>query len=206
MTARRTKLLWTAACALGTLAGALAAVAVVPSGGFARTPTGQLGDHLVVFAVVLGMVLAIPQWALLRHLALSSGRSDTGLLLLWGPAVCVGFVLMLLPLYSVDASDVIAPWILVPAVLPGVFGLGLAQWYVLKLVFPVPFSWVGWTLAGTVLGAIIGAFVGVLFGSPETLIFGGGGRSGSMEAIWGLVTGLFMGLAQAGTLVKAVRG
>jgi len=191
--------LWTCGSALGTLIGAIGALAFFPSAAFGANPTGQFGWHLVGFASLIGASLGLAQWAILLHLLKPTHATNRLILHLWIPATAMGIVAMLMPLWWQDAAVLVfLPLMGAAIMIPGCVLLGIAQQLILRRLIAARLVWVQPTLIGVVIGSTLGliAVIGAAFFVHETGIE----IPFSIDLAWSLVTGTFLGLFQARAL------
>ena len=151
--------LWIGGSGIGALLGVLLALALFPTAAIARNPTGQLGAHLLGFALAIGVLMALFQWLILRYALQRDKTEKTPGLLLWIPTTIAGVALMVLPLWWVDAAFFfILPFLSFVPMLPGAVLLGFSQRTLLHR-FSARFEKIQWVFS-TVLGASIGSAVG----------------------------------------------
>ena len=185
--------LWICGTGISALVGAGLALILFPSAAFARNPTGQFGWNLVGFALAIGIPFAISQWMILRYFPRYRKTAKISFLVLWIPVTSIGITLMILPLWWLDVMVLIlAPWVVVVKMLPGMIVLGLGQWFVLYRVITARFIWV----LRTILGAAIGAVLGLAVAIALSLI------SLPLETTWALVIGASIGALQRVVLVS----
>lgn len=171
-------LVWALCATLGCGGAAFAGVRLFPELGFAMNPTGEFRSGMILYAALVGFGLGIGQaaaWLWARALSLSQ-------LLAWISATTIAVVVIILPLWWIDAEVFfIAPYYVVVPLGPGLVALGLTQAVILRSNSVSP-GWFGATVIGGALGGIGGLFAAIMFG--EDMPF---------EAIW--AAGVALGMA-----------
>ena len=180
---------WAGFSTLAFAFGAMIALQNFPEAGFAQNPTGVFGSHLVGFAASVAVPVAAVQCFLLTRLCRTISMRQLVLLLLWFPVTAAGIMAMIMPLWWFDAWLLsIAPWLAAAPMLPGVLGLGLAQWLIVRALFGARFYWITVSVTGAVVGSILGLVIAMVL-QPIPL-----------EITWAAVTGLGITLPQANML------
>lgn len=183
---------WAGFSTLAFAFGAMIALFNFPQAGFAMNPTGQFGAHLVGFAASVAVPVAAVQVVLLARLCERMTIRHIVLLVLWLVATCSGIVAMIMPLWWFDAwLFTLAPWLVAAPIVPGAFGLGLAQWLIARPLFGARFFWITLTITGAIVGSIIGLAIAMVL-QPVPL-----------EMTWAAVTGLGITLPQGYLLSQA---
>lgn len=168
--------------------GALIADFVFPEAGFAQNPTALFGWHLVGFASIVGISLAVGQWLILQKTYGKNGFASAIKIAFWLPVTTTGIVAMVFPLWYLDAVVLsFMPIVVVVPMMPGIVLLGVAQWVVLYSLIQAKNTWILMTIAGATLGAVVGLILALFLPLP-------------VEATWAGVTGLGIGVFQ-GTLL-----
>ena len=183
---------WTFASFLGALIGATAALALFPSAGFDRDPTSEFNSVLLWFDFTVGFCFAVAQGLVLVNV--TKPKAKLVLFVLWVAASTAGVVLMLIPLWVIDAMwFAFAPYAAFWPLLPGMIALALLQWLILYACFSASPWWIARTVFGGAIGAVLGLVVYYLSGT---------------EIIWVAMTGGSIGFLQAGEfeIIVAERG
>lgn len=182
--------LWIFGSGIGAMVGAILALILLPSAGFAVNPTGQFGWNLVGFAFVIGISFAISQWLILTYVPQYRKAVKTPFLGMLIPVSSIGITLMILPLWWWDATAFMnAPWYVVIPMLPGMIFLGLGQWLVIYGVNVARAIWALFTIIGAMTGAVIGLVMAFFLPIP-------------LEATWAFVTAAGIGAFQGFVLTS----
>jgi hypothetical protein len=184
--------MWTGAAGLALACGAMLAVAFVPGARFGVNPTGLFGWHLVWFAALVGVPLAVLQFLLLLRIFPPRGFLRLLAALLWMPVTCGSVVAMLLPMWWWPADTFASmPLSVVMPPLPGAALLGATQALLLRGLAGSQGYWVICTIIGAALGCVVGLMIALI--TPQVL-----------ETVWALVTGLGIGFSQAYALLDVL--
>ena len=187
-------LAWILATTVGGGVGAFLACRVFPSAAFEVNPVGHYGWHLVGFAALVGLGLAVPPLFVLASMRRLRTLEGTCAMVGWIPATTAGVLVMLLPLWDIVGTYLLfAPFLWLMAG-PGTVVLALGQWTLLCLALDMRVEWVWRTVVGALAGMTAGLWVAAIF-SPLFL-----------EPVWAAVTGLGMAALQAPALVRARDG
>lgn len=205
----RLRLLWIAASGLGACLGAVLAVVLFPEMAFARNPTGHHDPRQIGFALALGAPLGLAQALALAWLFRRTRWTRFVGLVLWTPVTATGVVLMLLPLWDIDAEALIfiAPFGGLAAYLwRGLVVLALGQWLLVRTMARLPSAWALLTAAGAFAGASWGLLAGLLGTYPLSLAAAALGLpQPPMEPAWALAFGAALGVAQCQGVAEAAR-
>jgi hypothetical protein len=195
-------LTWALTSGLSAGLGAHVAVRFFPQAGFAQNPTGQYSIALFAFAGLVGLALGSAQYIVLRKFFLYHSRPVDAWLLWWVPATAIGVLALIVPLYTVDATALLAaPWLPALIMLPGAGILGVGQWLILHRHEFREVRWIVRTVIGTLLGASLGliaAFASIGFASFSV--------PGMIEPVWAGFVGLGLGLFQGDQLSRKLTG
>ena len=195
-------LTWALTSGLSAGLGAYVAVRFFPQAGFAQNPTGEYSIALFAFAGLIGLVLGLAQYIVLRSISLFFSRSVDAWLLLWIPATAIGVLALIVPLYFFEATELLtAPWLPALIMLPGAGVLGIGQWLILYRYEFKEVRWILRTVIGTLLGASLGliaAFASIGFASFTV--------PGMIEPVWAGYVGLGLGLFQGDHLSRKLTG
>jgi hypothetical protein len=187
---------WVLGTTGGAIVGALVARTYFPEAVFGRNPVGSFGLHLVAFAGLIGLGIALPQSAILCLVGRGSRARIAAACLLWVPLTVLSVIAMILPLYQVYGGYlVVMPPLLLMLILPGVLLLAAGQWGLLSMAAGMPMTWMLRTSIGVLAGAGIGMIV-------AAIIVQSAGDPGLMEPVWAGMVGLLLGALQAPVLVR----
>ena len=183
---------WTLLTGVALGFGALLATMIVPKAGFGMHPTGKYDASILGFSLIAGLPLGIFQYLALRGWIQKAALPNYDNLFLWFPATTIGVMAILLPLWSFSAFELmVVPPLAAFVMTPGLFILGVGQWWSVRkdrLVSPL---WILRTVFGGAFAACTGMLIALLAGYVAPI-----------EFVWGSITGLVLGAIQGNELAR----